>query len=142
MAKIPSIVQHTYIAYSKDERRADFQPLVFDKRDNIESERFKGGHSDIGGGYLEMGLSNQVMFRMMDVASKYGVKFDRNKILEQIRQGLKGGRTLDNKSHQENLIYDGWWKADIPYNLLEPGKRNLPSSAKKCNWTYFYKDEL
>jgi len=54
---IPSIVSHTSIAYALDEKRTTFHPAVYSGK-NITSLAFRGGHSDVGGGYSDRGLAN------------------------------------------------------------------------------------
>ena len=57
---IPSNVQKTAIAYARDEKRKAFKQSFF-SGSNIITKFFPGGHSDIGGGYRQSGLSYNVM---------------------------------------------------------------------------------
>jgi RHS repeat-associated protein len=54
---IPTIVDSTAIAYSIDEKRNQFKPSVY-SGSGIVARRFRGGHSDVGGGYDDRGLAN------------------------------------------------------------------------------------
>ena len=47
--KIPAIVSNTSIAYALDEKRMGFSTKVYNGGATIMA--FRGGHSDIGGGY-------------------------------------------------------------------------------------------
>lgn len=55
-ANIPYIVANTSIAYAMDEKRVEFSPTVY--TGNAHAMLFRGGHSDVGGGYKERGLAN------------------------------------------------------------------------------------
>ncbi len=58
---IPGNVQKTAIAYSLDEKRTAFQPMIVPSGNNVIMRGFPGGHSDVGGGYCKAGLSNEAM---------------------------------------------------------------------------------
>ncbi|WHZ09989.1 MAG: hypothetical protein OJF60_000428 [Burkholderiaceae bacterium] len=45
-------------AVSIDEQRKSFQPTLWDDAANVTQALFAGGHSDVGGGYKEHGLSD------------------------------------------------------------------------------------
>jgi hypothetical protein len=54
---IPAIVQRTSIAYSLDEKRYQFAQSAYGGS-GVMASGFRGGHSDVGGGYQERGLAN------------------------------------------------------------------------------------
>ena len=54
---IPSLVKRAAIAYSLDEKRTQFTPSLY-SGPNITAFAFRGGHSDVGGGYKDRGLAN------------------------------------------------------------------------------------
>ena len=45
-------------AISLDEARKSFQPTLWDDAGNVTQALFPGGHCDVGGGYVEHGLSD------------------------------------------------------------------------------------
>ncbi len=52
--QIPSMAKNVSIAYSLDEKRLEFQPIML----SGNHMAFRGGHADIGGGYYDRGLAN------------------------------------------------------------------------------------
>lgn len=52
--QIPSMAKNVSIAYSLDEKRLEFQPIML----SGNRMAFRGGHADIGGGYYDRGLAN------------------------------------------------------------------------------------
>ena len=56
--RIAELAENTAIAYSLDEKRSEFEPSLYTESIRIEARRFRGGHSDIGGGYQERGLAS------------------------------------------------------------------------------------
>jgi RHS repeat-associated protein len=71
---IPPIVQHTAIAYSLDERRSQFAQSQY-SGPGITAMGFRGGHSDVGGGYEERGLANISLEWMIDQGRSAGAPF-------------------------------------------------------------------
>lgn len=64
---IPGIVRAGAIAYSLDEKRANFAPSIYvEPGSTIETRGFRGGHSDVGGGYSDRGLANISLEWMID----------------------------------------------------------------------------
>jgi uncharacterized protein (DUF2235 family) len=51
-------VEHGRHALAINEHRFDFEPTLWNDRDNVKQIWFTGGHSDVGGGYPEAGLSD------------------------------------------------------------------------------------
>lgn len=64
-------------AVSYHERRANFQPTLWQDRDGIKQCRFGGAHADVGGGYpaRESGLSNIALKWMMGELASLDVAF-------------------------------------------------------------------
>ena len=78
-------VKHARHAVALDEKRASFAPTLWTRQ---SSETFKqlwfaGVHSDVGGGYLEAGLSDGTLEWMMTEAKACGLKIRRG-ALEQL----------------------------------------------------------
>ena len=71
---IPGIVQKTTIAYSLDEKRHQFAQSTY-SGGNVTAMGFRGGHSDVGGGYPERGLANISLEWMIDQGLAAGAPF-------------------------------------------------------------------
>ena len=70
-------------ALAIDERRRRFEPCLWGTPAPQEHRRvkqvwFEGAHSDVGGGYAETGLSDEVLLWMMREAEATGLQFDRS----------------------------------------------------------------
>ena len=108
-------------AVAIDEKRAAFAPNLMNRRTGIEEMWFKGGHSDIGGGYEEHGLSDIVLDWMIDEAAECGITFD-------ARERTPSQRLI----HQETfpLRREERW-----VGVLENGKRSnhLPDVHKSVS---------
>lgn len=64
-------------AISIDERRGNFTPSLWTKRDGIVQVLFPGAHADVGGGYVteESGLSDGALIWLTGQLQKLGVEF-------------------------------------------------------------------
>jgi len=72
---IPQMVEKTAIAYSIDEKRTEFAPSLYYGK-GITANAFRGGHSDIGGGYKDgRGLANITLQWMIDQGRSTGAPF-------------------------------------------------------------------
>ena len=73
-------VQHAYQALSIDERRGPFEPSTWKNdgqpRDNVEQVWFAGVHSNVGGGYIDAGLSDHAFMWMAVKAMDAGLRLD------------------------------------------------------------------
>ncbi len=70
------IVQHARHAVAMDERRASFAPTLWSNvpaAADVQQIWFPGVHSDVGGGYLETGLSDGALSWMFSEAKKQGL---------------------------------------------------------------------
>lgn len=76
---LPDIVDNAFHAMSADENRGKFAVTKF-KSPRAVQVWFPGVHTDIGGGYLETGLSDGAMSWMIDNAINCGLDFDDNKL--------------------------------------------------------------
>lgn len=92
--KLNPNIKHARHAVSIDERRASFQPTLWDE-DNLSADSdlkqvwFPGVHSDVGGGYPQAGLSNGALLWMIDEAQHCGLAF-KPAMLEQIQSSALG----------------------------------------------------
>jgi uncharacterized protein (DUF2235 family) len=76
--QLATAVENGFHAISMDERRADFTPTLWDKRDGVTQRLFPGAHSDVGGGFPEgdeSGLSDSALNWMTDQLTQVGVLF-------------------------------------------------------------------
>jgi hypothetical protein len=70
-------VEHARHAVAMDEKRACFTPTLWENIANghdVKQVWFPGVHSDVGGGYLECGLSDGALKWMMDEATAVGLR--------------------------------------------------------------------
>jgi uncharacterized protein (DUF2235 family) len=76
---------HIYHALSMDERRSQFFPTLFEPQlagvwtETFEQVWFRGVHGDIGGGYVNTGLSDIALRWMYDACVARGLKFKNGK---------------------------------------------------------------
>jgi uncharacterized protein (DUF2235 family) len=83
--KLSSQIRYAYHAVAVDERRKLFAPALWElssaAADQVcEQVWFSGTHSNIGGGYVDSGLSNITLTWMIDKARGAGLEFDENYI--------------------------------------------------------------
>ena len=73
---LSDIVTHARHAVALDERRDSFAPTLWTGvgPPRVRQIWFPGAHSDVGGGYLEIGLSDGALEWMMDEAKTRGLK--------------------------------------------------------------------
>ena len=80
-AELSGSVEHGYHALAIDEKRKPFRPTLWNNPpkdgQTIEQVWFTGVHSDIGGGYLDRGLSDVAFDWMREKAEGCGLAFDR-----------------------------------------------------------------
>ena len=73
-------VQHAYHALAIDERRAPFEPTLWQYKpkadQTVEQVWFCGAHSDVGGGYETSGLSDIALEWMLEKARGAGLELD------------------------------------------------------------------
>lgn len=77
--KLSDAVVHARHALALDEERASFSPTLWtdvDGRDSVKQLWFPGAHSDVGGGYVQKGLSDCALKWMMDEAAEQGLQLD------------------------------------------------------------------
>ena len=80
--QLSKITENAYHALAIHEKRCDFLPTLWEKREapetvnqKLEQVWFAGVHSDVGGGYLEGGLSDIPFNWMIEKASSHGLAF-------------------------------------------------------------------
>jgi uncharacterized protein (DUF2235 family) len=96
--KLSSQIKYAYHALAVDERRKFFEPALWEvsqealeRADPQISEQvwFPGVHSNIGGGYVDCGLSNITLKWMMEKAEKAGLELEEN-CIQQLECNSKG----------------------------------------------------
>lgn len=78
--KIPSAVVAGYHAMAIDEKRKFFPILRWNKNKKVRQVWFAGVHSDVGGGYKEVGLSDVALQWMIDSVYNHGLQFKASSI--------------------------------------------------------------
>jgi uncharacterized protein (DUF2235 family) len=81
--KLSHLVEHAYHSISIDEKRAFFQPTLWQKQNEakfnqqkLEQCWFRGVHSDVGGGYLKENLYLIPMHYLIKKAQLHGLKIN------------------------------------------------------------------
>ena len=96
--KLGGQIKYAYHALAIDERRKFFQPTLWEvsqaameRPDPQVSEQvwFPGTHCNVGGGYVDSGLSNVALQWMVEKANATGLEFDKNYI-EKLECNSKG----------------------------------------------------
>ena len=132
--QIPSMVKKTAIAYSLDEKRNTFAPAMY-TGNNITRQAFRGGHSDIGGGYKDRGLANIALAWMIKQGQLAGGPFKCPKM-----PLSSDGYTNKLVRHQEDHMYDSIYfiSRDIPKSIpRDPSVAKLTevsSDSKESFW--------
>jgi len=89
--KLNPKVLHARHAVALDELRGSFAPTLWtgvDTHPDVKQVWFPGVHSDVGGGYLEKGLSDAALQWMIEEAKKCGLEVDQN-LTEQIAPNFR-----------------------------------------------------
>jgi uncharacterized protein (DUF2235 family) len=75
-----SPIENAYQALAIDERRAPFEPNIWQRPDrwagNLEQAWFPGDHSDVGGSYSPDGLANEALHWIVEKAESHGLELD------------------------------------------------------------------
>lgn len=118
IVNVPVCVSSVRHALAMDEWRFKFDPTRFNALDKVEELWFPGCHADIGGGYLERGLSNAPLLWIAEGAKKAGLAIDESELQKSIDE-----RSAEIRYHDE--LKDGglgmkavWWLT----NVCENGK--------------------
>jgi len=74
-------IRHAYHAVAINERRGPFEPTLWRGETPQENQTviqawFPGVHSNIGGGYLDAGLSDRALYWMIHKAQEHGLRFN------------------------------------------------------------------
>jgi len=83
---LSSYVDNAYHALALDEHRKPFTPTLWNQQSDLkvpqvlEQVWFSGAHSNVGGGYLDTGLSDIALLWMMDKARAVGMHFETSRL--------------------------------------------------------------
>lgn len=89
--KLSDSVKYACHALALDEQRASFSPTLWtgvEGRENVKQVWFPGAHSDVGGGYVQHGLSDCALEWMLQEAKDAGLKLD-DQIIAQVSPNFK-----------------------------------------------------
>ena len=96
---LSSLIENAYHALAIDEHRSNFKPTLWTKSNKIvagdlpqtmEQTWFTGVHSNVGGGYPNMGLSDIALEWMIEKAGLHGLGFDKTYINTQLKPCFEG----------------------------------------------------
>lgn len=95
--ELSSYVDHAYHAVAVDERRHWFTPTLWQQQEEarangqvMEQVWFAGVHSNVGGGYVDSGLSDLALQWMTEKAIGCGLAFDQERLREQLKPNVLG----------------------------------------------------
>ncbi|WP_457594561.1 DUF2235 domain-containing protein [Hydrogenimonas sp.] len=111
-------VVHARHAVAIDEKRASFSPTLWsdtEKRKRVKQVWFPGVHANVGGGYVDTGLSDIALKWMIEEAQKAGLAF-REEMVKQIHPYTLG------------ILYDSM---DGVFKHLRAAPRSIPPIVKK-----------
>jgi hypothetical protein len=112
-------VQHARHAVALDERRRQFTPTFWPADadpDRVKQVWFPGVHSDVGGGYAHVGLSDGALKWMMDEAASKGLNFQ-DDLVKQLK--------VDHWGVLHNSLTG-------VFKILKSYPRNIPKLSDKC----------
>ncbi len=101
-----SLIQNASHALAIDEKRKPFKPTIWKtqkNRENTEQAWFAGVHSDVGGGYLETGLSDIALDWMLQKARGCGLAFN-NTYLSRIMQKNPQGKLHNSYTFKSKFV--------------------------------------
>jgi uncharacterized protein (DUF2235 family) len=128
-------VEHAYHALAIDEHRGPFEPTLWAYQpkpgQKVEQVWFCGAHSDVGGGYAQVGLSDIALDWMMGKAHDAGLALDDAAIqAHPLHQDPKG--ELHNS---KTGLYRATPGIDRPIGLSTQDPKNPADAAKRADPT-------
>ena len=130
--ELSSRVKGAYHAIGVDERRKPFEPAIWKTKpvpgQEVEQAWFAGVHSDIGGGYSEVGLAGLTFAWMVERAERHGLVFDKAYIAANIHPDHRG-RLHDSMTWYYTFLGDGRRAIDE-----ERPERYIDDSARRRYW--------
>lgn len=122
-AKINDDIGYGFHAMAIDERRRKFPVMPWDNRvgeraDTVQQVWFAGVHSDVGGYYIEHGLSDIALEWMLGKAEGCGL------LLKEDWRSEVAPKVLSRADDEMHDSYEGGWR------LWRPVHRSIPHGAK------------
>ena len=87
-------IKFGFHALAADETRDVFSPTFWDRRDGVQQVVFPGCHSNVGGGFADIGLSDVALSWMIDRLSDVDVRLDRTLIKPAIEGRMMGSSKM------------------------------------------------
>lgn len=126
-------VAHAYHAVAIDEERGPFAPSLWKTegapRDNVEQVWFAGVHCNVGGGYVDAGLSDHALLWMAAKAMKAGLALDYRYLAMRVDPNCHG-ELRDSKTLAYHLIPDHEREIGLPNTLNERIHRSAVSRMR------------
>jgi uncharacterized protein (DUF2235 family) len=93
--KLSRIVRNAYQALALDEQRSDFQATLWEQQPDAENQVleqvwFPGVHGNVGGGYIDAGLSDIALLWIIEKAQSCGLSFSGDYIARKISPMITG----------------------------------------------------
>ncbi len=100
--KLSSTVEYAYQALAIDEKRKPFRPAVWEPQPHavgqtLEQVWFAGVHTNIGGGYVDTGLSDIALVWMIEKAETAGLAIDQAVLKELAVRPNQAGKLRNSK---------------------------------------------
>ncbi len=104
---LSSKVENAFHALAIDEQRGPFKPTLWYAKNvsgqRVEQRWFSGVHSDVGGGYVEAGLSDIAFMWMKECAESCGLLFDEDSVKMLIKPDVTATLHQSRKGHWKLL---------------------------------------
>ncbi len=105
-----SYIKHAFHALAINERRGPFQPALWSATTNagqiVVQAWFPGVHSNVGGGYVDSGLSDRALLWMIYNANAHGLCFDENYINLSLRPNWFGELRDSMQLHYRLMLWN------------------------------------
>ena len=126
--RLPINIDHVAIAYSLDETRNTFTPVIYEAPSGYAMDlvryAFRGGHADVGGGYAKRGLANITFDFMFEAGKSVGVPF---KPLSRTFMDTMKHSKIDG----EFITHEMMWHQEYPAYNVKYEARHLPAAIKR-----------
>lgn len=156
--KLSSKIKYAYHALALDERRKVFQPTLWEiSKESLEGSNsqiseqvwFPGVHGNVGGGYVDCGLSNIALKWMIEKASDAGLQFDENYVQQlncnsrgELRNSCSGFyRILPKTTRVINNLIVSNYKEDEKGKATEGGKRRNERIHYTCVERFHFEEK-
>lgn len=128
--KLSSKIKNAFHAIAIDEKRKPFKPTLWETEPSadqtVEQVWFCGVHTNIGGGYIDSGLSDITFMWMVEKAQKCGLTFEEDYIKNKIDDNYAG--VLRNSQKGFYRLTPSYIR---PIGELEHGRESVHDTAIK-----------